>query len=53
MNDLCQIISVSTRDLVGGTINEADKQHILQTTCRRVPIKLFLEENELNVAGAL
>jgi len=53
MNDLRQIISVSARDLVGGTINEADKQHILQTTCRRVPIKLFLEENELNVGGAL
>ena len=53
MNDLCQKISVSTRDLVGGTINEADKQHILQTTCRRVPIKLFLDENELKDAGAL
>jgi len=53
MNDLCQIVSVLMRDLVGGTINEADKQHILQTTCRRVPLKLFLEETELNVAGAL
>jgi len=53
MNDMCQIISVSTRDLVGGTINDADKLHILQTTYPRVPIKLFLEENELNVGGAL
>ena len=49
MNDLSAIISVSMRDLVGGT-NEVNNT-CLQTTCRRVPIHKTFSRRKLTTCA--